>query len=146
MASLHHVLATSWWGSAANQGYEAVLSALHPGLRPAQSQLFTSSNGSHTRCKAVFPGIEVSISILQCKFPSFSAKSVHPSVNLPTTPRSSGRLAYPELTLLRRRIGVSTCERGSPTGSYRLYPILVSKEPVSGLTLVSHSSPVLLKL
>jgi len=35
------------------------------------------------RWKAVFPGIEVTSSILQCKFPPFSAKSVHPSVNLP---------------------------------------------------------------
>src|SRR5437764_484974 len=34
------------------------------------------------RWKAVFPGIEVTSSILQCKFPPFSAKSVHPSVNL----------------------------------------------------------------
>src|SRR5437016_13672656 len=29
------------------------------------------------------PGIEVSNSTLQCKFPPFGAKSVHPSVNLP---------------------------------------------------------------
>src|SRR5260370_37688331 len=35
------------------------------------------------RWKAVFPGIEVTSSILQCQFPPFSAKSVHPSVNLP---------------------------------------------------------------
>ena len=35
------------------------------------------------RWKAVFPGIEVTSSIFQCKFPPFSAKSVHPSVNLP---------------------------------------------------------------
>src|SRR5438477_982620 len=35
------------------------------------------------RWKAVFPGIEVTSSILQCKLPPFSAKSVHPSVNLP---------------------------------------------------------------
>ena len=35
------------------------------------------------RWKAVFPGIEVTSSILQCKFPPFSAKLVHPSVNLP---------------------------------------------------------------
>ena len=35
------------------------------------------------RWKAVFPGIEVTSSILQCKFLPFSAKSVHPSVNLP---------------------------------------------------------------
>src|SRR6266487_5264988 len=66
-----------------SKGYEAVLSSLHPDLRPAQSRLFTTSNGSHTRCKAVFPGIEASISILQCKFPPFDAKLVHPSVNLP---------------------------------------------------------------
>src|SRR5712691_8172996 len=32
-----------------------------------------------------FPGIETSSSILQCKFPPFSAKLVHPSVNLPST-------------------------------------------------------------
>ncbi len=38
------------------------------------------------RWKAVFPGIEVTSSILQCKFPPFSAKSVHPSVNLPQSP------------------------------------------------------------
>src|SRR5207253_447096 len=45
------------------------------------------------RWKAVFPGIEVTSSILQCKFPPFSAKSVHPSVNLPissTNGKSSG--------------------------------------------------------
>jgi hypothetical protein len=35
------------------------------------------------RWKAVFPGIEVTSSILQCQFPPFSAKSVHPAVNLP---------------------------------------------------------------
>src|SRR5215472_11692954 len=35
------------------------------------------------RWEAVFPGIEVTSSILQCKFPPFSAKSVHLSVNLP---------------------------------------------------------------
>src|SRR6266487_2501073 len=34
---------------------------------------------------AVFPGIEASSSILQCTFPSFSAKSVQPSVNLPSS-------------------------------------------------------------
>ncbi len=32
---------------------------------------------------ALFPGIEASISILQCKIPPFSAKSFHPSFNLP---------------------------------------------------------------
>jgi hypothetical protein len=67
-----------------SKGYEAVLSSLRPDLRPAQSQLFTTSNGSHTRCKAVFPSNEASISILQIIFPSFGAKLVHPSVNLPT--------------------------------------------------------------
>jgi hypothetical protein len=30
------------------------------------------------------PGIEASISILQCKVPSFDAKSVSPSLNLPS--------------------------------------------------------------
>src|SRR5260370_21074665 len=35
----------------------------------------------------VFPGIEASSSILQCKIPSFSAKSVRSSVNLPNGPR-----------------------------------------------------------
>ena len=34
------------------------------------------------RCGADFPGIEVSISILQCKFPPFSVKSVHLSVKV----------------------------------------------------------------
>src|SRR5450759_5082907 len=37
------------------------------------------------RCGADFPGIEASISILQCKFPPFDAKLVHPSVNLPAS-------------------------------------------------------------
>src|SRR5260221_1409318 len=46
------------------------------------------------RWKAVFPGIEVTSSILQCKFPPFSAKSVHPSVNLPLGPPMP-RLAQP---------------------------------------------------
>jgi len=56
-----------------SKGYEAVLSSLHPDLRSAQSQLFTTFNGSHTRCEAVFPGNEASISILQCKIgPLFS--------------------------------------------------------------------------
>src|SRR5258708_2154199 len=50
---------------------------------PCADPLFTTSNGSHTRCEAVSPGNEASISILQIIFPSFSAKSVHPSVNLP---------------------------------------------------------------
>src|SRR5437899_845557 len=36
------------------------------------------------RWGAVFPGVEASIPILQIKFPSFGAKSVHPSVNLPS--------------------------------------------------------------
>src|SRR6266702_7445449 len=44
------------------------------------------------RWKAVFPGIEVTSSILQCKFPPSSAKSVHPSVNLPGGDGGSGRL------------------------------------------------------
>src|SRR5215469_3889680 len=35
------------------------------------------------RWEGVFPGIEASSSTLQCKVPSFSAKSVRPSVNLP---------------------------------------------------------------
>src|SRR6266516_3940533 len=47
------------------------------------NQLFTTFNGSRTRCEAVFPGNEASISIFQIIFPSFSAKSVHSSVNLP---------------------------------------------------------------
>src|SRR6266536_168527 len=34
------------------------------------------------RWKAAFPGIEASNSILQCKFPPFRAKSVHPSVKV----------------------------------------------------------------
>src|SRR6266513_4892960 len=42
------------------------------------------------RWKAVFPGIEVSSSTLQCKFPPFSAKSVHPSVNLPACAQDAG--------------------------------------------------------
>ncbi len=44
---------------------------------------FTTFNSSRTRCEAVFPGNEASISIFQIIFPSFSAKSVHSSVNLP---------------------------------------------------------------
>jgi len=44
-------------------GYEVVLSSLHPDLRTAQSQLFTTSNGSHTRCEAVFP---VVVSLKTC--------------------------------------------------------------------------------
>ena len=35
------------------------------------------------RCGADFPGIEASIPVIQIKFPPFSVKSVHPSVNLP---------------------------------------------------------------
>ena len=35
------------------------------------------------RCGADFPGIEASIPMIRIKFPPFSAKSVHPSVNLP---------------------------------------------------------------
>jgi hypothetical protein len=54
---------------------------------PCADPLFTTSNGSHTRCEAVFPGIEVSISTLRCKFPPFGAKLVHPSVNLPVAER-----------------------------------------------------------
>jgi hypothetical protein len=38
------------------------------------NQLFTTFNGSHTRCEAIFPGNEASISIFQIIFPSFSAK------------------------------------------------------------------------
>ncbi len=36
------------------------------------------------RWEAALPGIEASISTLQCKFPSFSAKFVNLSINLPT--------------------------------------------------------------
>src|SRR6266567_8875501 len=43
------------------------------------------------RWKAVFPGIETSSSILQCKFAPFSAKLVHPSVNLPATRLGAGK-------------------------------------------------------
>src|SRR2546426_11644085 len=50
-------------------------------------------DGSRVRWKAVFPGIEVTSSILQCKFPPFSAKSVHPSVNLPQLPHREGHQA-----------------------------------------------------
>jgi hypothetical protein len=38
----------------------------------------------------VFPGIEASSSILQCKIPSFSAKSVRSSVNLPLVSQRVG--------------------------------------------------------
>ena len=41
------------------------------------------------RWEAVFPGIEASIPMIQSKFPPFSAKSVHLSVNLPTTQAAS---------------------------------------------------------
>ena len=38
---------------------------------------------------AVSPGIEASIPMIQSTFPPFRAKSVHPSVNLPPTPRNT---------------------------------------------------------
>src|SRR5207244_5022253 len=45
------------------------------------------------------PGIETSSSILQCKFPPFSAKLVHPSVNLPPKPNKKGDLHLPAVSL-----------------------------------------------
>jgi len=36
-----------------------------------------------TAAGAAWPGDEAPISILQCTFPPFDVKSVHPSVNLP---------------------------------------------------------------
>jgi putative transposase len=61
------------------------------------------------RWEAVFPGILASSSTLQCRFPPFSAKSVHPSVNLPiessikenTFPRPVARVPYCSLTKSR---------------------------------------------
>jgi hypothetical protein len=73
-----------------------VLSSQHPDLRPAQSQSFTTSNGSHTRCEAVFPGNEASISIFQIIFPSFGAKLVHLSVNLPPESKQDARRRVPK--------------------------------------------------
>jgi hypothetical protein len=37
------------------------------------------------RCGAVFSGNKASIPMIQITFPPFSAKSVHPSVNLPSS-------------------------------------------------------------
>src|SRR6266487_3232040 len=88
-----------------SKGYEAVLSSLHPDLRPAQSQLFTTFNGSHTRWEAIFPGIEVSHSTLQCKFPPFAAKLVHPSVNLP---HFQGGFSSPDEILSSEKVGPRT--------------------------------------
>jgi hypothetical protein len=62
-----------------------------------QTRLATSTEHAHmykvsmeeARWGAVFPGVEASILILQSTFPSFGAKSVHPSVNLPLEYRGS---------------------------------------------------------
>src|SRR6266849_3131565 len=59
--------------------------------RPQLDGLFCSSQRmpiykvsmEEGRCGAVFPGNEASIPMLQIKFPPFSAKAVHLSVNLP---------------------------------------------------------------
>ncbi len=40
------------------------------------------------RCEGVFPGNEAPIPMIQIKFPPFRAKSVHPSVNLPSLLKS----------------------------------------------------------
>jgi hypothetical protein len=48
----------------------------------------------------VFPGIEASSSILQCKIPSFSAKSVRSSVNLPIPGRPPKKRAQVEAGVL----------------------------------------------
>src|SRR5437016_11600608 len=53
---------------------------------------------------AVFPGIEASSSILQCKFSLFSAKSVHPSVNLPVGPASPNNPGIATNTVIGRNI------------------------------------------
>jgi hypothetical protein len=45
-----------------------------------------------TAAGAAWPGDEAPISILQCTFPPFDVKSVHPSVNLPSL-CPSGNLA-----------------------------------------------------
>jgi hypothetical protein len=42
-----------------------------------------------TAAGAAWPGDEAPISILQCTFPPFDVKSVHPSVNLPVLPHAS---------------------------------------------------------
>jgi hypothetical protein len=59
-------------------------------VAPDGKQVFEPSHHGHPWAKKganlqpmYHPGIEVTSSILQCKFPPFSAKSVHPSVNLP---------------------------------------------------------------
>jgi hypothetical protein len=67
--------------------------AMPPKVRmvaPDGKQVFEPSHHGHPWAKKganlqpmYHPGIEVTSSILQCKFPPFSAKSVHPSVNLP---------------------------------------------------------------
>jgi hypothetical protein len=41
-----------------------------------------------TAAGAAWPGDEAPISILQCTFPPFDVKSVHPSVNLPRSWRT----------------------------------------------------------
>src|SRR5262245_12948212 len=51
--------------------------------RGARKQFIYNISGFYSGFGAVFPGIEVPHSTLQCTFPSFSAKSFHLSVNLP---------------------------------------------------------------
>src|SRR6266487_5075796 len=50
---------------------------------------------------ALLPGIEASISMLQCKIPPFSAKSFHLSVNLPIV-----TYTYPDSNVKNLRTGV----------------------------------------
>src|SRR6266516_3555007 len=54
--------------------------------RLATKNAIYNVQGKYTRWGAVFPGNEASIPMIQITFPPFSAKSVHPSVNLPFPP------------------------------------------------------------
>ena len=59
------------------------------------------------RCGAVFSGNEASIPMLQIKFPPFSAKSVHLSVNLPSS--TGGNLNSNALAIAA--VASSSCPR-----------------------------------
>jgi hypothetical protein len=50
------------------------------------------------RWGAVFPDIEASSSMIQCKVPPFSAKSVYLSVNLPSAWPSTAKRKRPQVT------------------------------------------------
>src|SRR5262245_18125250 len=63
--------------------------------RGARKQFIYNISGFYSGFGVVFPGIEAPRSTLQCTFPSFSAKSVHPSVNLPSLDqRHAGALVW----------------------------------------------------